>query len=144
VTRKRSTTPDSPRCRFSFSDGRRCALPAATASDGLCYHHFHTPRRRFRRSDLIRELESMPSSPTDTTHVHRLLAKIPAAVADGVLTPKDASLIRQLCALMLQCALPKSAPLPEPRGSEWNFVASILNSDDDDDQPELSPSPAND
>jgi hypothetical protein len=86
----------------------------------------------------------MPSSPNDTTHVYRLLAKIPEAVADGVLTPKDASIVRQLCALMLQCALPKSEPLPEPRGSEWNFVVSVLNSDDDDDDAELSPFPAND
>jgi hypothetical protein len=136
------------RCRLYFADGRRCALPAATDSDGLCYNHFHTRRRPLRRSDLIRELESMPSTATDSTHVHRLLAKIPAVVGEGALTPKDASLIRQLCALMLQCAVPKSAPLPEPRGSEWNFVVSILNSDDDAnnnaDEPELSPSPAND
>jgi hypothetical protein len=126
---------DSLRCRLSLADGRRCALPASPASDGLCYHHFDAPRRPLRRSDLIRELESVPSTPSsgpkDSTHVHRLLAKIPAAVADGFLTPKDASLVRQLCALMLPCALPASVPLPEPRGSEWNFLVSILKSNDD-------------
>jgi hypothetical protein len=138
-----SSSPDFPRCAFSFADGRRCALPAAPQSNGLCYHHAHAPHRRLRPSDLIRELESISSSPIDNTHVHRLLAKIPAAVADGVLTPKVAIIARQLCAVMLQCALPKSEPLPEPRGSEWNFVVSILNSDDDDDA-QLSPAPSND
>jgi hypothetical protein len=121
------------RCRFAFADGRRCALPAAPHSDGLCHPHAHAPRRRLRPSDLIRELESISSSPIDNTHVHGLLAKLPAAVADGVLSPRDASIIRQNCALMLQCAtLSRGEPLPEPRGSEWNFVVSILNSDDDE------------
>jgi hypothetical protein len=127
-----SNSPDLGRCRFAFADGRRCALPASPHSDGLCYTHAHATRRRLRPSDLIRELESISSSPIDNAHVHRLLAKLPAA-ADGVLSPKDASIIRQNCALMLQCAtLSKGEPLPEPRGSEWNLVVSILNSDGDD------------
>jgi hypothetical protein len=123
-----SNSADLDRCRFAFADGRRCALPAAPQSDGLCYTHAHAPRRRLRPSDLIRELESISSSPIDNTHVHRLLAKLPTATADGVLSPKDASIIRQNCALMLQCGtLSRGEPLPEPRGSEWNFVVSILN-----------------
>jgi hypothetical protein len=31
-----------------------------------------------------------------------------------------------------QCGLSRGEPLPEPRSSEWNFVVSILNSDDDE------------
>ena len=37
MSSKRLDLPDAPLCRFSFADGRRCALPAHPAHDGFCF-----------------------------------------------------------------------------------------------------------
>ena len=140
MTCKRSTAEDFSRCRLTFADGRRCALPAHPQGNGLCYPHAHAPHRRLTPSDLIRELSSPQNAPVPTHKIRRVLAKLPVAVADGLFSPAEAGLLTHLCNLMLACNRQVHAnPLLEPISGDWNSLSSLLSEED-----ELTPLPAND
>ncbi len=96
-------TPAFPVCRFTFADGRRCTLPASAESNGLCYAHTHAAMRPLRRSDLVRELSNPDDSPPDATQIKRFLAKLPRALAEGLLTHKEVRNFTYLCNVLLQC-----------------------------------------
>jgi hypothetical protein len=140
MTAKR-TKPAENRCQLRFADGRRCALPAHPQGDGLCYPHAHAPPRRLRPYDLTRELTSLPGATVSDAKIHRLLAKLPAAVADDTISPSDAHQLEHLCNLMLQCSrLLSATKLPaDTDDPDWNFVATLLNDDDDQDDAEIAP-----
>ena len=109
------TEPTDTRCQLRFADGRRCALPAHPQDDGLCYPHSHAPHRRLRPSDLTRELITTPGTLVPARKIRRVLAKLPAAVADGLFSPSEAGLLTHLCNLMLGCnRQSRSNPSPEP------------------------------
>src|ERR1700692_3808741 len=93
---KRAESPHA-RCRLQFADGRRCALPAHPQDDGLCYPHAHAPPRRLRPSDLTRALASPSGATVPDAKTHRLLDKLPAAVADGTISTSEARVLRHLC-----------------------------------------------
>ncbi|HTB95315.1 MAG TPA: hypothetical protein VK728_20955 [Candidatus Sulfotelmatobacter sp.] len=100
----KSTEPSENRCQLRFADGRRCALPAHPQGDGLCYPHAHSPHRRLRPSDLTRELASHSGTPIPAEKIHRVLAKLPIAIADGTISLDQFCAMKNLCSLMLQCS----------------------------------------
>ncbi|HET6931042.1 MAG TPA: hypothetical protein VFI45_12035 [Candidatus Acidoferrum sp.] len=107
MTAKRTNPPES-RCQLQFADGRRCALPAHPQGNGLCYPHAHSPHRKLRPSDLIRELASPSGAPSDTlvpaAKIHRVLAKLPIALADGTISQDQFRAMNSICYVMLQCS----------------------------------------
>ncbi len=103
MSNKRPITPAFPVCRFSFADGRRCALPASPESNGLSYTLAHAVHRPLRPSDLARELTTPYDSPASAPQIHRFLAKLPRALAEGLITRQDVRTYTNLCNLMLQC-----------------------------------------
>jgi hypothetical protein len=96
------TSPDN-RCELRFADGRRCALPAHSQGNGLCYPHAHAPHRRLRPSDLTRELITPRGTVVPARKIRRVLAKLPIAVAEGLFSPQEAGALTALCNLMLGC-----------------------------------------
>jgi hypothetical protein len=144
VNGKRSSSLDAPRCRFAFADGRRCALPAHPQGDGLCYPHAHAPHRRLRPSDLTRELTSPSGAAVSDAKIHRVLAKLPIALADGLVSPSQAGILTRLCNLMLACNRQSRAnPFLESIANDWNFIATLLNEDNNENDDEFTPLPAN-
>jgi hypothetical protein len=85
VTTKRAESSHD-RYKLQFADGRRCALPAHPQGDGLCYPHAHAPHRRLRPSDLTRELASPSGAAIPAAKIHRVLAKLPIALANGTIS----------------------------------------------------------
>jgi hypothetical protein len=135
MTTKHTESSDT-RCQLRFADGRRCALPAHPQGDGLCYPHAHAPHRRLRPSDLTRELASPSGAAIPAAKIHRVLAKLPIALADGTISPSQFGALYQLCCSLLQCSRLSATELPSnTHDPNWNFVATLLNEDDD----ELSP-----
>ena len=61
MTSKRPTSPAFPLCCFAFADGRHCTLPAAPESDGICYHHAHTPQLLSRKPSSAKSRVSISS-----------------------------------------------------------------------------------
>jgi hypothetical protein len=103
MTTKHPESSDA-RCQLRFADGRRCALPARPQGDGLCYPHAHSPHRRLRPSDLTRELVSPLGAAIPAEKIHRVLAKLPIALADGTISLDQFCAMNNLCSLMLQCS----------------------------------------
>ena len=119
MTAKHTESSES-RCQFRFADGRRCrlpavsgqalpaitkaGLPASTSSSGLCYPHANAPNRRLRPSDLIRELASPAGALVPDAKIHRLLAKLPIALADGTIPQDQFRAMNSICYVMLQCS----------------------------------------
>jgi hypothetical protein len=103
VSRDSAITPAFPVCRFSFADGRRCAQPASAESNGLCYTHAHAAPRTLRPSDLARELSNSDDSPASAEQIHRFLAKLPRALAEGLITRKELRNYIYMSNVMLQC-----------------------------------------
>jgi hypothetical protein len=141
MTTKRAESSHD-RCNLQFADGRRCALPAAPQSNGLCYPHAHAPRRRLRASDLTRELASSHGAMIPAPKIRRLLAKLPiaVAVADDLISLRQAGIMTLLCNLMLGCNHQSRAnPFHEPIAVDLNFIAPLLAEDDDKSTPETPP-----
>ena len=103
MSNKRPLTPPFPVCRFTFADGRRCTLPASAESNGLCYAHTHAAIRPLRRSDLVRVLSNPDDAPPNATQIKRFLAKLPRAMAEGLITQKEVRNFTYLCNVLLQC-----------------------------------------
>ncbi len=103
VSSDSAITPAFPVCRFSFADGRRCAQPASAESNGLCYTHAHAAPRPLRPSDLARELTTPGDSLASAEQIHRFLAKLPRALAEGLITRKELHNYLYTCNVMLQC-----------------------------------------
>ena len=119
--------PSHHRCEFHFADGRRCALPAHTQGNGLCYPHVHAPHRRLRPSDLTRELITPRGTVVPAHKIRRVLAKLPVAVADGLFSPSEAGLLTHLCNLMLGCNREARAnPFLESILADRRILASLL------------------
>ena len=95
--------PAFPVCRFTFADGRRCTLPASAESNGLCYPHTHAAIRPLRRSDLVRVLSNPDDSPPNAAQIQRFLAKLPRALAEGLITQKEVRNFIYLRNVLLQC-----------------------------------------
>jgi len=62
------------------------------------------PPRPLRRSDLIRELSAPDNAPPDPSRIHRFLAKLPRAFAEGLITREDLRCYRYLSQVMLEIA----------------------------------------
>jgi hypothetical protein len=103
VSSDSAIAPAFPVCRFSFADGRRCAQPASAESNGLCYTHAHAAPRPLRPSDLARELSNPDDSPASAEQIHRFLAKLPRALAEGLITRKELRNYIYMSNVMLQC-----------------------------------------
>ena len=133
------TEPSHDRCQLRFADGRRCALPAHPQGNGLCYPHDHAPHRRLRPSDLTRELITSRGTLVPARKIRRVLAKLPIAVADGTISPRQAGALTALCNLMLACNRQARAnPFLEPISGDWNSLSALFSEDD----ARLSPLPA--
>ncbi len=133
MTTKR-TEPSENRCQLRFADGRRCALPAHPQGDGLCYPHAHAPHRRLRPSDLNRELASPYGAPIPAAKIHRVLAKLPIALADGTISLSQFRVLNHLCSVLIQCSrLAADELLTDPRDPDWSFVSSLLDNEDKND-----------
>jgi len=145
MTTKHPDTSDT-RCQLRFADGRRCALPAHPQGDGLCYPHAHAhaPHRRLRPSDLTRELACPSGATVPDAKIHRVLAKLHIALADGTISRSQFGVLYQLCCSLLQCNRLSATELPaNTHDSEWNSVASLINEAPKENRHELSPLPAN-
>jgi len=142
VSNKRPLTPAFPICRYEFADRRRCAQPASPESNGLCYTHAHTPPRPLRRSDLIRELSAPDNAPPDASRIHRFLAKLPRAAAEGLIPASDLRVYHQLCSVMLQAARDIEARKPPKSPSQENILKAQHLIDDEPENDRLSTHPS--
>src|SRR5258708_3010134 len=119
MTTKR-TEPSENRSQLRFADGRRCALPAPPPRPALCYPHAHAP--------------PPPRPPAPAEKIHRGLAKLPIALADGTLPPSQFRGLNHLCSVLLQCSRLAADELPtDPRDPDWSFVSSFLDNEDKND-----------
>jgi len=106
-------------------------IPKATAS---ATPHAHAPHRRLRPSDLNRELASPSGAPIPAAKIHRVLAKLPIALADGTISLSQFRVLNHLCSVLLQCSrLAADELLTDPRDPDWSFVSSLLNNEDKND-----------
>ena len=72
--------------------------------------------------------------------IRRLLAKLPIAVADDLISPRQSGIMTLLCNLMLGCNHQSRAnPFLEPIADDLNFIAPLLAEDDDKSTPEIPP-----
>ena len=131
VSSDSATTPAFPVCRFSFADGRRCAQPASAESNGLCYTHAHAAPRPLRPSDLARELTTPGDSLATAQQIHRFLAKLPRALAEGLITRKELHNYIYTSNVMLQCLrdiAERDAPKRKPVRSRQKATPAVPSS----------------
>jgi hypothetical protein len=131
VSSDSAITPAFPVCRFSFADGRRCAQPASAESNGLCYTHAHAAPRSLRPSDLARELTTPGDSLATAQQIHRFLAKLPRALAEGLITRKELHNYIYTSNVMLQCLrdiAERDTPKRRPARSRQNATPAVSSS----------------
>jgi len=98
-----SAFPGSPRCTFSFADGRRCALPAHPQGRRPLLSPCPSPAPPPSSLRSHRELITPCGTLVPARKIRRVLAKLLIAVADGLFSPTEAGLLTHLCNLMLAC-----------------------------------------
>src|SRR5579872_3159600 len=98
--------PDSWRCQFTFSDGRRCRNQRAS----LCAHHASkasvrsgsTSRENSVNEDSLPALEALCGDLTTATNINRALAQVFLLMAQGRIAQKQAVAFGYLAQLLLQ------------------------------------------
>lgn len=100
MTVKRQNTPFPDLCRFEFSDGRMCSMPAAVGN--YCRSHAEVYKSRPPvEEDLSAELAQFFSSSDGSLDVHRALERVFKAVSANRITNRRAATLGYLGQLVL-------------------------------------------
>jgi hypothetical protein len=104
--KKSTETAISPRCQFTFSDGRQCRMQRAQ----FCSHHSSREEREGRGNgfpDTVLEahaLEALCADLTTATNINRALSQVFLLMAQGRIPQKQAVAFGYLSQLLLQTA----------------------------------------
>jgi hypothetical protein len=94
-----------PRCRFSFSDGRRCRMPSAEPNARFCAHHARKtkkPRKQSHASPAFVELQTPSGKFTTATDLNYALSQVFRSLARNRIRPRNAAALGYLGQLLLQ------------------------------------------
>jgi len=104
MSARRSDSPQTPLCRFSFKDGRRCSLPAHPDFDGLCYSHGTFTPRASRQDNLLRVLAPLANGRSSKRARARALKGVVRALLTGRLSPERVRILTRISSLVEQTA----------------------------------------
>jgi hypothetical protein len=108
--RPETPPPDpSPRCTFTFADGRSCAMPASSDNPKFCAHHAHRTRRRAKSEQSGATSQALAAEilgpirdfRTDAA-INHVLGRVFTLLADNRIDARKASVLGYLCQLMQQ------------------------------------------
>ncbi len=102
MSSKRIDLPTAPLCRFSFADGRRCALPAHPEHDGLCLPHASRNARPPRRDDLARNFTDLAREDISPSELLRALENVQRLLANRRELSDRASVLTYLGKIILE------------------------------------------
>jgi hypothetical protein len=88
----------SPRCQFTFSDGRQCRMQPSQ----LCAHHARKKEDHPSGPPPMPELEALCGDLTTATNINRALAQTFLLLAQGRISRRDAVAFGYLSQLLLQ------------------------------------------
>jgi hypothetical protein len=122
-------SPDSPRCRFTFADGRRCRMPAHPSYDGLCYPHGTLAERASRQDNLVRELAPLASGSSNSAKFHRACRTLFRAIAQRRIPPERAAVLVRISKLIRQAHRAKQDDaFLSGHGPAWDEIRQLLDS----------------
>jgi hypothetical protein len=128
MSSKRIDLPNAPLCRFSFADGRRCALPAHPAYNGLCFHHGTLRPRASRNDNLLRELEPLMRKGVTEADLHNALSALSRAVAARRMSRQKAATLAYLGLVLFQSdQLATQEEFRTGAGPCWDRVHALLD-----------------
>jgi len=127
----RCEVPDSDRCRFSTTDGRRCANPHMGHAAGFCVIH----EARMKRVDeaevkaVAAQLFSDCAKLETRAEVSRFMAQLLTLVAQKRISREDGSLLAYIASLLLQTIAPveRSRPIAHEREEFMDSFASPIH-----------------
>ncbi|HEY1469844.1 MAG TPA: hypothetical protein VGF61_12435 [Candidatus Acidoferrum sp.] len=118
-------------CRFSFSDGRRCAQPAHPAHDGLCLHHATPRSRASRNKNLLREFEPLMRKGVREIDLHNALSALSREVAARRMGRKRAATLAYLGRVLFQSdQMITEDELRAGAGPRWDRIHALLDERD--------------
>jgi hypothetical protein len=139
VSGKRNHYPEFPLCRFSFADGRHCALPARPHRDGLCPPHFAALNRQAKPRNPARRLSQLTSNPLNEAEVLQIIGDLKGAIASKTISPSKAATMAYIGNVLLSCLrASKTAAFREGAGPDWDAIRKLV--DDRDTSPALGSS----
>jgi len=105
MTTKRSDT-DFDLCKFAYSDGRYCGLPAMREYNGFCRSHgqlekFHSRPPVEYNEDLTSYIDPFTNDPPTQDEVHSALARTFRALATNRISTRRAATLGYLGQLLL-------------------------------------------
>jgi hypothetical protein len=120
-----STRPDIyyGLCKFTFADGRRCAMPEHPDTKGFCRNHGTTHRRtQVREDDLFAELASPAGDFITKIDINHVLGKLFGALAANRISPRRAATLAYIGQLLL-----RSQEGARFEAANWSSEHRILN-----------------
>jgi hypothetical protein len=105
MTTKRSDT-EFDLCKFAYSDGRYCGLPAMREYNGFCRSHgqlekFHNRPPVEYNEDLTSYIDPFTNDPPNQDEVHSALARVFRALATNRISTRRAATLGYLGQLLL-------------------------------------------
>jgi hypothetical protein len=91
-------------CQFQFANKRLCGMPAHPKGDGMCLNHFRhvNAKPAPREDDLSAELASPAGDFICQIDINHVLGNLFQALAANRITPRRASSLAYIAALMTQ------------------------------------------
>jgi len=130
MSARRQHSPETPLCRFTFSDGRRCSLPAHPDYDGLCYSHGTLAPRASREDNLLRELAPLASGSSSIKARNRALRALSRAIAAGRVSPERAELLARIARLIENTGrFADQESFRSQSGPAWDRLRHLLDND---------------
>jgi len=100
------TAPASPRCSFSYSDGRRCRMLCRPPHLTLCPFHAREELQLLEAQDLAASFATRSGGLYTYNDVNAALCKLFRAVAANRLPPRSAAIMAYIGQLLLQSLPP--------------------------------------
>jgi len=127
----RAQVPETNRCLFTSSHGRRCSNPHMGNATGYCILH----EGRMEKVDeaevkgVADQLFSDCANLQTRGDVNRFMAKLLMLVAQKRISREDGSLLAYIASLLLQTIVPveRSTPIAEERQEFMDSVASPIH-----------------
>jgi len=132
MSSRRSDTPETPLCRFTFKDGRRCSLPAHPDFEDLCYSHGTFARRGSRQDNLRHVLEPLANGRSSKKARTRALKGVARAIAAGRLSPERVQVLSRITSLIDQTSrFADDQSFTSRTGPAWDRLRQAVDSLDD-------------
>ena len=103
----------TPRCDFVFTDGRRCRMLRCDYHPSLCLYHF-TKLAREQGRPVSRSTVTVRGHLNNHVAVRRAVRRLAAALEDGRVAPRQATVMLNLCNLLIRTSRRSPRPRAKP------------------------------